>query len=373
MSFLDAAWRHAAPALLVLPIENLAAPLLESLEKYGFAEITEKPDARDSLRARCLWEEAERRGIRTKQVRLFGRGKDLFIARFGDEIRIFNGLPRIRGKYAKSLLWMDDKGVIKKKFGRAGIPCARGGVRTTLASALRLFRKLRKPVVTKPNAGSASRHTTIHIETEEGFARAFKNARKLSPWIVVEEELFGSVFRATLVGGKAAAVIRRDEPHVIGDGKHTVRELFEEENRRPIRQGPIFSKILGGPEADAELKRQKISWDSIPGKSRRVSLNQKINWSGGGSTEDVSDKVHPENIALFEKIGAFLGDPIVGVDFIAQDISRSWGTQDRAGVIECNSLPFIDTHHYPFSGKPRNVAGALWDVVFPGGAERFDS
>lgn len=42
-----------------------------------------------------------------------------------------------------------------------------------------------------------------------------------------------------------------------------------------------------------------------------------------------------------------------------------WNEQQRVGILECNGLPFIDLHHYPFEGKPQNVAGALWDIVFP--------
>jgi cyanophycin synthetase len=54
---------------------------------------------------------------------------------------------------------------------------------------------------------------------------------------------------------------------------------------------------------------------------------------------------------------------LVGIDFIIEDISKSWKEQARCGVIECNSRPFFDNHHLPFNGKPRNVAGAIWDYA----------
>ena len=66
-------------------------------------------------------------------------------------------------------------------------------------------------------------------------------------------------------------------------------------------------------------------------------------------------------------------DPLVGVDFIMEDARVPWQEQERCGVIECNSLPFIDLHHYPLYGEPRNVAGALWDIVFPGSASRLEA
>ena len=68
---------------------------------------------------------------------------------------------------------------------------------------------------------------------------------------------------------------------------------------------------------------------------------------------------------MLEHIGKFLKDPLVGVDFIMEDITKSWKEQNLSGIIECNSLPFIDLHHYPLFGKPNNVASKLWDLVMP--------
>jgi len=61
----------------------------------------------------------------------------------------------------------------------------------------------------------------------------------------------------------------------------------------------------------------------------------------------------------------------VGADFIIEDITKSWkeparaGGEQHCGIIECNSLPFIDLHHYPLFGRPNNIAGKLWDLVLP--------
>ena len=96
-----------------------------------------------------------------------------------------------------------------------------------------------------------------------------------------------------------------------------------------------------------------------------MTLNQKVSRSYGATTSDMTQITHPENTKLFEKIARVLGDSLVGIDFIISDISKSWMEQKRCGVIECNSLPFLDLHHYPFVGMPRDAAGALLDAVFP--------
>jgi cyanophycin synthetase len=260
---------------------------------------------------------------------------------------------------------MDNKGIMKIKFLKQGLPVARGGTAFTKRKALKIFDSISKPVITKPNLGSRSRHTMIHLRTPEDLLMGFKKAKKLSPLVVIEEELSGYLFRATLINGKLVGVVRRDQPEVKGDGIHTLRELMEEENKRPERAGPIFHKITVGKEEEAELKRENITMDDIPEKDRVVTFSQKTSRGCGGSTTEVTDIIHPDNIKMLEKLGAYLKDPLVGVDFIIEKIEEPWTTEQHCGIIECNSLPFIDLHHYPLFGKPNNVAGKLWDLAMP--------
>jgi cyanophycin synthetase len=82
---------------------------------------------------------------------------------------------------------------------------------------------------------------------------------------------------------------------------------------------------------------------------------------GGSSSEDF-EICHPENKKLFVKAAKSLGDPIVGFDFIIPDISQPWQEQ-KCGFIEANSLPFINLHHDPLLGQPRNVAAKVWEMI----------
>jgi len=344
---------------------DIAGPLVLRLFAWmRIGKLDTEIREHDSDRTKALWGEAKRRGIAMRQFRL-GVVKDLFIAVHQGTTRCFDGLPRPIGPDALSLYWMDNKPVMREHFGAANIPIARGGSVFSEKAGLALFRALRKPVITKPHTGSRSRHTTIHIDTEEGFLRGFRNAKVLSPKVLIEEELEGFVFRGTLIGGKLQAVLRREPPHVIGDGKHSIHQLVELENSRPERTSKTFHPIATEEEAEEELVRQRFTWESVPEKGTFVPLSQKISRGIGASNTDVTDDVHPDNRELLEKIGALLDDPLVGVDFIMNDVGVSWKEQVRSGVIECNSLPFIDLHHYPLNGTPRNVAGALWDLIFP--------
>ena len=349
---------------------DIVAPkVLKTLAFFRIGKIDTEVRKEDSDRTRCFWTEAKSRGIDMVMYRC-GPIKDLFIAKHGGRTICFDGLPRPVGPEAKSLYWMDNKPLMKKHFLEAGIPVARGDAAWSEKRALAIFRSLHKPVIVKPYSGSRSRHTTIHLNDEASFLKAFRSAKVLSPLALIEEELLGFVHRGTLIGGKLVAVMRREPPHVIGDGVHTISELVTIENKRPERHTHTFHPVATGAEAEEELQRQKLSWNSVPDKGAFIPLNQKISRGIGASNSDVTDRMHLENRMLLEKIGTVLKDPLVGVDFIMEDVSRPWQEQKNSGVIECNSLPFIDLHHYPLNGKSQNVAGALWDLIFPESSHR---
>ena len=328
-------------------------------------KITYEPKEDDSGRTKVLWEEAIKRGINMYEFSLFGIGHDIFVSDYKGDKRFFDVLPRPKIYNPKGLEWMDNKGEMKKHFEKAEIKVARGGVTHSVRNALKIFRSLDKPVITKPNLGSRSRHTRTHISSEEEFLIAFKKARQLSPWVMIEEELSGYVFRGTLIGGKLIAVLRREPAYIIGDGIHNVRELIDIENRNPLRAGPIFHQLKLDKEAIKELTHWNRSENTIPKKDEIVTLGQKTSRSVGGGITDMTDIVHPDNKIMLEKIAEVLNDPLIGVDFIMDDVSRSWRDQPKCGVIECNSAPFIDLHHFPLVGQPHNVASALWDIIYP--------
>lgn len=363
---MDGIWKRIEPAV-ARPLYHTIAPfVMNALVAVGLATYADKPDEKTGARTRVMWEEALRRGIWIREFRLFWIGRNAFIVKWDGENKVFLDLPRPGDFASPGLIWMGDKEILRERLEAAGIPVPKGGVATSVQKALALFGKLGAPVITKPETGSRSRHTTTHIDTPEALTIAFKKAAVLSPWVVIEEEENGYVYRGTAVGGKLVAVLRREPPMVIGDGEHTVSELIAAENKNPRRDGTIFHQLQIDEEAREELKRQNLSIDSVPAKGQEVTLSQKATRGIGGGTTDMTDVVHPDIKNALESAAQLIDDPLMGFDFMFADITKSWKDQSRGGIIEANSLPFIDLHHYPLVGEPRNVAGALWDLVFPG-------
>ena len=346
-------------------LEYIGPILTKILTILHLGNITTAPNEKDSGRARVLWEEAIKRGIDMREFHLFGIGTDVFISRYKGEMRFFDVLPRTKDYNPKGLEWMDNKNEMKKHFKAAGIPVAAGGIASSRKEALKIFNFINKPVIAKPNLGSRSRHTTTHISDEKELLIAYNKAHQLSPWVMIEEELSGYVFRGTVIGKKFIACLRREPAYVIGDGIHNIKELIEIENKNPLRSGPIFHQLSLDNEAIKELTHWNRTELTIPKDKEVVTLGQKTSRAVGGGITDVTEVIHPDNIAMLEKIGEVLDDPLIGVDFIMDDVSISWKDQPKSGVIECNSAPFIDLHHFPLVGKPHNVAAALWDIIYP--------
>ncbi len=355
-------------ASLVQSIECRVTPfLLKGFVLLGLARKVDVPDEKTVLLAKMLWEDATRRSIPMWEFRLFNLARNVYVAELPDGRSIaFEGIPVTKADL-KRAPWMDDKAELKKRFRALGLPIAAGGDALTTDGALKLFRSLSAPVIVKPFTGSASRHTTLHIRNDLELLRAFDIATQLAPRAVIEEELVGPVYRATVVDGKLAATLRRDQPHVIGDGHRTVKSLVAKANEHPARSGPYFHPMQIDKAAERELAYQGLTPDSILKKGQRATLHQKINWGLGGTTADVTDEVHPETKELFEEVARVTSAPVVGIDFIIGDITRSYKEQERCGIIECNSMPFFDNHHLPFEGQPRNVAGAIWDMILAEG------
>ena len=74
-------------------------------------------------------------------------------------------------------------------------------------------------------------------------------------------------------------------------------------------------------------------------------------------------EINPKIAELCLRVTQIFDAKILGLDILVPDIAKSPSRKNSVYVIEINSLPFIDMHHYPYQGKPRNVAAAIWQMV----------
>ena len=309
-------------------------------------------------RAKVLWEEAMQRGIVMRQLIFFGQPLDAYQARVNGRTIIFDGLPIPIHLRKKSLAWLDNKLQLKQFLQSKNIPVPRGGSFTQWTPMLRFFQTLEKPVIVKPAIGSRGRHTTTFIYTEEELKQAFLIGKQISRTLVMEEHLIGSVYRATIIDGKLIGILRGDPPRITGDETQSISELIGEKNKNHHER---IHEYKISDLTQPFLARNNYTLDTILEKGITIDLSEKVGITYGGYSAEEIDITHPDTKKILTEAGRLIAFPIIGFDFIIPDITKNPAEQ-KWGIIECNSLPFIDLHHHPIEGTPINAAGAVWDL-----------
>lgn len=324
----------------------------------GAVKFGTDPSKARTYRSQVIWEEAVRRGVYMEQIFLFGTPTDIYRARIGNDLVMFKSIPVPPQLPQDAYLWIDDKFLLKKELAILGVPAPATRSVTSLKAARAAFREIGAPVVVKPRSGSRGRHTTIGVRTETDLETAFKSAKMLGFFVSIEKHLDGPVCRATLVGGTLAGFFEAVPPQLVGDGVLTISQLVAQTNAaRPDR----VQEIVLTEEVREYLSRQGLGEDSVPEKGAKVLLTHRTGRLFGGATRELLDTVHPKLRAYLEKAGKGLAAPVVGFDLIIPKPEEDPDTQ-KWGIIEANSLPFIDLHYLPLYGKPSNPAAKVWDL-----------
>lgn len=264
-----------------------------------------------------------------------------------------------------------NKKCTKHVLSKAGIPVPRGGEAESFEEAKKIAEGIGYPVVVKPASGNHGRGVTTDINGSNGLKSAFQKAMDISDSgeVIIEEYLGGSDFRLLVIGGKLVAAAQREPACVIGDGSRTIRELIEIENNNPERgegHDKNLTRIAIDEDTQQILKKQGYQLDDVPTKDEKVYLKYTANISSGGTATDVTDRVHPINRAIAERISRIVGLDVMGIDLIAKNIEKPI-RYGEAGVVEVNAGPGFRMHLSPSRGKPRNVAKAVVDMLFPEG------
>ena len=223
------------------------------------------------------------------------------------------------------------------------------------------------PLVIKPVGGNHGRGVTVHISSLEEAVAAFNQAKKISDKIIVEKHIFGDDYRLLVINNVLVAAAKRTPAHVIGDGSSSIKKLVEQINKDPNRgyghEKPL-TKIILNEHTKNKLKASGLSIHSIIPKGEKIILKDTANLSTGGTSEDVTDFVHPSNISMAERISKIIDLDICGIDVVTKDISQPL-VETGGSVLEVNAAPGFRMHLQPTLGLPRNVAAPVVDKLFP--------
>jgi len=263
-----------------------------------------------------------------------------------------------------------DKEETKNILESASIPVPRGYIISDQNELEFIAKKVGYPIVIKPVNGNHGKGATTNILTLEAAIEAFDAAKKYSRKVIVEKYITGRDFRVLVINYKFVAAALRTPAAVIGDGKHTIGELIDLTNEDP-RRGYGHEKVLTTIKVDDAvhfmLEKYGYTLSTIPQEGEEVWVKPTANLSTGGTSEDVTDIVHPSNIVMCERIARVIGLDICGVDIMADNLSEPLNETGGA-VLEVNAAPGFRMHLEPAKGIPRNVAEPVIDMLYPPGS-----
>ncbi|RSZ58893.1 cyanophycin synthetase [Massilia atriviolacea] len=271
------------------------------------------------------------------------------------------------GAIAESIA--QDKELTKKLLHAAGVPVPLGRVAADPDDAWAAALEIGLPVVIKPKDGNQGKGVTVNVTTREQLVAGYHAAAEFRDDILVERYLPGHDFRLLVIGNKLIAAARRDPPMVVGDGKHSVRELVDQVNLDPRRgngHATSLTKIRFDDIALASLAKQGLVAESVAAKGQRVVLRNNANLSTGGAASDVTDDVHPEVAARAIAAAHMVGLDICGVDLVCDSVLKPIEEQN-GGIVEVNAAPGLRMHLSPSFGKGRPVGEAIMSSMFADG------
>ncbi len=266
-----------------------------------------------------------------------------------------------------------DKEMTKKILCDGGIPVPWGHIVRTEEEVIRAFLDMGTTVVIKPLHGNQGKGVTLQITSVVEVRAAFKVAQTYGDWVIIEEYITGQHYRLVVVGDRLIAAAQRIPAHVHGDGSSTIAELVTQTNEDPLRgddHEKALTKIKIDPVVLLTLSQKQLALSSVPKQGEVVCLRDSANLSTGGIAEDVTDRVHPDNVDLVVFASKLIGLDIAGIDLVIEDIEASY-REKNGHIIEVNAAPGIRMHHFPSVGKARNVGKAIVEQVLPSGNGRI--
>ena len=320
------------------------------------------------LSTQAVIEDAIKNGIK---VTVIDENDQFIRLQYKDHIEyVKNGNMTSKDSYISPLI-MENKVVTKKVLAEKGFRVPKGYEVSSLEEAVQKFNYVRnKPIVIKPKSTNFGLGITIFkngTDSLENYSKAVNFALKEDKDILIEEFIEGTEYRFFVIEGKTEAVLLRVPANVVGDGRHSIRELVEMKNANPLRGGAKktpLKKIELGEIEHLQLAEQGLNFESILENNEVAYLRENSNISTGGDSVDMTDEVHESYKKLAVDISNAMMAKVCGVDLIIPDIKKECNS-DNYGVIEANFNPMMMMHIYPHSGKSRRLSLNVLKMLFP--------
>jgi cyanophycin synthetase len=259
----------------------------------------------------------------------------------------------------------------KRLLALASIPVASGGICVDNDDLDTVIAKIGYPIVIKPLDGNHGKGASINIKNLEDAKAGLIYAQIYSRRVIVEKFITGFDFRVLVIDNKLVAAAKREPAHVVGNGMNTIQELIDitnSDSKRGYGHENVLTQIDVDRDTTDLLEKLDYTLQTVPISGEIVYLKSTANLSTGGTSVDVTDMMHPENIFICERISRVIGLDVCGVDIMAENLTQP--LKENGGcILEVNAAPGFRMHLAPSEGLPRNVAAPVIDMLYPPGKE----
>lgn len=223
------------------------------------------------------------------------------------------------------------------------------------------------PVVAKPNSGSLSENVFTNLQTEAQLRQAVTEIEAAGGIIKLESHVTGWDFRVLILNHQYAGCVQRRPARVVGDGHHTIRELFHLRNQEPGR-GDRFEahttihQIVFDDTSRRLLQKSGYTLDTILPVGEIFYLQEKITAATGSDYVDMTNQLHPSIIQSCIDFSHQFSTLTLGFDLITTDVSKAL-TETGGAFNEYNFLPYVDLHENCNIGQKRSVCHLIWEYI----------
>ncbi|MCJ8336951.1 MAG: hypothetical protein MJK10_00620 [Pseudomonadales bacterium] len=238
-------------------------------------------------------------------------------------------------------------------FAANKVPHAKGKIFFGPLAAHKFIAEHGFPVVIKPNVSGFSRGSYFPIRNYKELYKALLLAKIWWPTTVIEQYLEGKNYRVVVIEGELMSAIERFPPTVTGNGRDSIRQLANTENKVREKMGlfPTIHPILESEQCIKHLAKQGLNFDSVPADGQSITLFYRIALAPGGTINTIDKSTIPEeNTQLFLKVLKMFNANILGIDIIMQQGIDVPFTEQKCIMLEVNSRPYLKMHDVPRHG-----------------------
>lgn len=215
------------------------------------------------------------------------------------------------------------------------------------------------PVVVKPNSKSQGADVA-RVSTHQEFFAAVRRIEQHDRVFLVQELVTGNDYRIVVLDDEVISAYQRLPLSVTGNGTSTVRELLEEKQRYFNRVGRDTQIESDDPRITIELKRRRLTRESVIPRDTQIRLLTNANLSTGGDAVEATDTMHPAWRELACRIARDMNLRYVGVDVMVNG-TLAEPPSDYV-IIEVNAAPGLD-HYVTIGAAQQDIVERLYRNV----------